>query len=155
MKKILLIVVVLRSFGCIGQNINTNEKYNLDKDCKQGKQQDMNVCMANALNQLNTIMLAKYDCIVSSMDTLIKIYSVKDTAFASTYRKMKTAIVNSQENFDKMEMQNANFYTYFYEGGSILPMLYASSKIQDIKDRLKRLDDFIATLQPTGRFNCK
>ena len=32
MKKILLIVVVLNSFGCIGQNTNTNEKYNLDKD---------------------------------------------------------------------------------------------------------------------------
>ena len=158
-KQLLLIIIIsFWSFClCYGQANNQTDKYNFDKDCNEGNlnQQEINICLGKALDNLNKIMSEKYKCLISSLDTAIKIYSINDTALASTYKRLKKIVVNSQTSWEKLENQNVSLYLSYYNEGTDRPMFYAMSKIQDVKDRLRRLDDFVDTLEQDRIINCK
>jgi uncharacterized protein YecT (DUF1311 family) len=139
---ILLIILVLFGHISFGQDSLTINKYNLDKDCNQGGQQEMNVCYGKAMEKLSKIMQTKYECLINYLDNRIKYYySIKDTSSFFEYKKMKLFISTSQTIWEELQIENASFYKS--GGGTITPMLVSESLIMDLKDRLMRLDDFI------------
>jgi len=144
MKSIIFIITfLLQCFWVLGQNSHAIDKYNFDKDCDQGGQQNINVCYTKAEEKLSKIMEIKYECVTAYFDIQIKKYSssIADTSIVANYIKEKQFLISSQTAWRKLADENARFLEI--GGGTITPMYVAKSLIKDIKDRLKWLDGVI------------
>ncbi|RDC66158.1 lysozyme inhibitor LprI family protein [Adhaeribacter pallidiroseus] len=163
MRQILTMLFVLISSVVYSQNneIITNQKaqlldrYNFDDDCGNGAQQDINICLGKAIEKLEKLLFDKYRCLISSLDMAIQKNSLEDKQQASEYKKIKKAIITSQKTFEKLKKQNTIFYLSYYREGTERPMFFGLSKIQDLKDRLNRLDDYLETLEQDNVIKCK
>ncbi|MCX6269700.1 MAG: hypothetical protein NTU44_00485 [Bacteroidetes bacterium] len=145
MTRIVLIVILsLSSLWAFTQDPQPNDKYNCDKNCNTGGQQDMNFCLSKAQEKLSKIMQIKYECLIGFFDAKINYFARKDSLIASDYLRMKKRIISSQFTWEKLKKENADFYKD--GGGTITPMLIIQSLIKDLKDRLKWLDDVIEEL---------
>jgi uncharacterized protein YecT (DUF1311 family) len=155
-RTILLISLLFQLLQSHGQTCQTSPKYNLDENCSEGGQQNMNYCFSKAVDTLKKIMNVKYTCITRFLDSKIKYYSKNDTSQVSDYKKMKRIIISSQKIWVKLQAENVSFYEG--GGGTITPMLVAQSLIMDLKDRLRRLDEFIKEIgqgDDSAVLNCK
>lgn len=146
------ILIIFFSFGpfsfCYGQINNQFDKYNFDTACNDGNlsQQEINICIGKVLEKLNKVMGNKCLYLESSIDSLIKDTTNNSKDRIADYKRIKSILISSQIAWERLEENNSEFYKTFYGQGTELPMYYGLSKIQDIKDRLKRIDDFIETL---------
>ncbi len=143
MKKLLLIIsLLLQSIILISQDSITIDKYNFDKDCYDGAQQEINYCLSNVSKKLSEIVQKKFECLVSYFDLKINEYSFsKDTSLVADYIKEKQFLTSSQLAWEKLAEENASFWEI--GGGTITPMYVAISLIKDKKDRLIWLDSII------------
>jgi uncharacterized protein YecT (DUF1311 family) len=118
-------------------------------------QQDINVCFAKALNKLTDITNKKYNCIVSYLDSEINQYSkqIKDSSYARMLIRMKTSVIESQGIWGKLK--DANELYYKGDRGTMTPLLEATSIIEDLKNRLRKLDYIIEDLEQGGFRVCE
>jgi uncharacterized protein YecT (DUF1311 family) len=125
------------------QQSQSNEKYNFDKDCGDGGQQDINYCLSEAEKKLIKILQIKYECLIAYFDKEIKEYSssVKDRSILVDLKQEKQFLISSQIAWRKLADENASFWGL--GGGTQMPMYVAESLIKDTKDRLKWLDNVI------------
>ena len=131
-----------QSILLIAQDSISNDKYNFDKDCYNGGQQDVNYCLSNVSDTLSKIVQLKYECLIAYFDLKIKKHSFsKDTSIVADYIKEKQFLVSSQITWRKLADENASFWEI--GGGTITPMYVAQSLIKDEKDRLIWLDSII------------
>ena len=140
MKYILSIIFALQSFLIFGQTKQQNDKYNFDKDCGDGSQQAINICLYEATTKLSKIVEKKYNCIIAYLDTEIK-KSKNNNEIEAQYVKMKVSLISSQATWKKLKEQNSDFYNV--SDGTETPMLVSQSIIKDYKDRLIWLDNLI------------
>lgn len=163
MKRTLTILIFL--FLLVGNNVfaQSNDikeakysqainKYNLDKDCGDGGQQEINFCLSIAEKKILNILQVKYDCLIAYCDGQISKYSIsaKDSSILTDLKKQKQLLISSQTAWRKLADENASFWEI--GGGTITPMYVAQSFIKDIKDRLIWLDDII---EEEGQGNVK
>lgn len=141
MKLLISLVFFLQSILIFSQNSETKDKYNLDNNCYEGTQQDINYCLSKLELKLSKDIQIKYDCIIAYFDLKIKYYTERDTSIATDYIKMKKSITESQATWGKLKMENASFYTG--DDGSETPMFIGQSLIKDDLDRLKWMDNLI------------
>jgi hypothetical protein len=141
MKPKLILLFLFQSILMNGQTEMKNDKYNFDKDCFDGDQQDINICYSKAITKFSKVMEKKYNCIISYFDTQIKYYSNNDKEIESEYAKMKAKLISSQNTWEKLKEQNSDFYDG--GGGTETPMLIGQSIVKDYKDRLTWLDNLI------------
>lgn len=146
---ILFFICLLVQINAYSQNksskpINTEriDKYDVDNNCDEGGQQEMNYCLSEAEKKLLKIMLTKYKCLIAYFDSQINEYaSPKDSAILADVLKQKKYLISSQKAWKKLADQNAAYWNI--GGGTITPMYVAQSFIKDIKDRLYWLDNII------------
>ncbi len=131
-----------QSILLIAQDSISYDKYNFDKDCYNGGQQEVNYCLSNVSVKLSKIVQNKYECLIAYFDLKIKKYSSsKDTSIVADYIKEKQFLISSQVTWRKLADENASFWEI--GGGTITPMYVAQSLIKDEKDRLIWLDSII------------
>lgn len=140
MKAKLIVLFLFRSILVLGQTESPNEKYNFDKGCGDGNQQEINICLYNAAIKLSKIAEEKYNCIIAYLDSEIK-NSKDDPETEAQYAKMKASLISSQATWKKLKEQNSDFYNS--NNGTETPMLMSQSNIKDYKDRLAWLDNLI------------
>ena len=118
-------------------------------------QQDINACFDKALNTLTGIASKKYNCIVSYLDSEINQYNkqMKDSSYTRMLIRMKTSVIESQGIWEKLK--DANELYYKGDRGTMTPLLEATSIIEDLKDRLRKLDYIIEDLEQGGFRVCE
>lgn len=140
MKTKLIVLFLFQSILMLSQTEPQNDKYNFDKDCGDGNQADINICLYNATTKLSKIVEEKYNCIIAYLDTEIK-DSNNDPEIEAQYVKMKASLIASQATWKKLKEQNSDFYRI--NDGTETPMWVSQSIIKDYKDRLSWLDNLI------------
>jgi uncharacterized protein YecT (DUF1311 family) len=145
MKKLLfLVIIICSSLQLFAQHSN----YEIELPCDTlDTQTEMNICSYRKSRILDSIMNSKYTCIISDLEAEKSHYEdLQDTMMVSNCGKLIESLTQSQKKWDEMAEQNMEFYSAFYEGGSIRPLVVNMSMISDLIDRLEKLDAFVATI---------
>ena len=126
--------------------------HNIELPCdSEDNQSGMNQCSFKKYKIVDSIMQEKYNCIISSLETVQRSYvEQEDEHMTNHYADLLKALRSSQEKWLDMAKENARVYSTFYDGGSIRPLVVNLSMADDVADRIDNLDSFIATFNQSG-----
>lgn len=128
----LLVILFCTQFS-FGQNIKL--------DCENGTQAEMNFCAKIAFEKADIELNKTYKSIIDQLNKDIQT-NIKDSSLSLYNKTLKIKLIASQKNWIKLRDANATMEAYIYDGGSMSPMIFYKSKLNDTQIRIKYLKDF-------------
>ena len=115
-------------------------------DCENANTQiEMNLCALKDFEKADAELNKVYKNILAQLDKDSKAQG-NDTFLTTHYKQLKQKFIASQKIWIQLRDANAETQRLIYEGGSIMPLIYAVSKKDDTEDRIKYLNAFMEQL---------
>lgn len=119
----------------------TNDSISKKFECYDGSQLEMNQCSADELHYYDSILNLKYKVVINQLNKDIK----EEIQYKENYNFiLKKSLIESQKIWIKLKESNREVYEKYYNGGSIRPLVKNTQTINDTKDRIEFLDNFIS-----------
>lgn len=115
-------------------------------DCENANTQtEMNLCALKDFEKADAELNKVYKNILAQLDKDSKA-EANDTFLTTHYKQLKQKFIASQKIWIQLRDANAETQRLIYEGGSMMPLIYAVSKKDDTEDRIKYLNAFMEQL---------
>jgi uncharacterized protein YecT (DUF1311 family) len=146
MKKLLFLFIITFTFSFTGFAQESIDSFILPCDTLT-TQVDLTMCSGKKCEILDSIVTTKVNCLVDYLESQ-KAKAIKDNDTSSTtyYSDIINAIDLSQSKWKELLNANMSIYSSIYAGGSIELFEMHNSAINDLFDRIKKLDDIIETI---------